>query len=87
MISRLGKPFMTIDGAETNGEDALDALNTWHRKKTANCRPRVMALSIRKASKRPMPAKNGAMTAKKAKGRKRHIAVDTLGNLIGGAGA
>ncbi len=44
-------------------EKVLDALNEAHRKKTAGGPRRVMALSIRKASRRPMPARAGATTA------------------------
>ncbi|MEQ1738314.1 MAG: transposase [Methyloglobulus sp.] len=44
-------------------EGMLDALNEAHRKKTAVGPPRVTALSIRKASRRPTPAKAVATTA------------------------
>lgn len=44
-------------------ERVLDALNGLHRKKTAGGPRRVTALSIRKASRRPTPAKGAAMTA------------------------
>ena len=42
-----------------------------------------MALSIRKARKQRWPPKIEGLTAgKKVKGRKRHIVVDTMGNLL-----
>jgi transposase len=44
-------------------EQVLDALNGLHRKKTAGGLPRATALSIRKASRWPTPAKAGATTA------------------------
>ena len=46
--------------------------------------PRHIRLSIHKALKPHMPVKSGdMMEGKKIKGRKRHIAVDTMGNLLG----
>ena len=44
-------------------EGMLDALNALHRKKTVGSPPRSVALSIRKASRRPTPAKSAATTA------------------------
>ena len=40
-------------------------------------------LLIHNPSKRPPPAKTGAMTGEKTKGRKRHIVTDAMGNLLG----
>ncbi len=64
-------------------EQALDELNRQHRKKTPGTPRRAMGSSTRKVSKSCTPLSNGAsMGGKKVKGRKRHIVVDTLGNLI-----
>lgn len=44
------------------------------------CRP--LRLLIHKARRQLRPARDVVLTEKKTKGRKRHIAVDTMGNLL-----
>lgn len=64
-------------------EAALDQLNARHRKKNTGLPSPATASSIRKASKPNMTVTSGGINGgKKAKGRKRHLVVDLLSNLL-----
>jgi putative transposase len=65
-------------------EGALDALNEAHRKKTAGGRPTPSYGIVDSQSVKTAYASEGRGYDgnKKTKGRKRHVVVDTLGNLI-----